>query len=252
RFYSGAFRLGTGFVDCAHGRLPVPVPATVKLIEGCPAEHTGVRAELTTPTGAAVVSTLVRGEDFLPSKAMLFTSVGHGQGTRSLEDRPNLLRLFLGREQEQDEGCRAAVVMECNIDDMNPQYYDYLMDRLFQAGAYDVFMVPVQMKKNRPGVLLEVLTDELKLHDLARIVLTETTTIGLRYHDVKRVTLARRSETVETPWGGLRIKTVELPDGSTRSRPEYDDLCRAAGAAGLPVIDLARRLDAWLEKNFNV
>jgi len=245
-WYAGPFRVGTGFVEFSHGRLPLPVPATALLIRGCPVERTGVEMEMTTPTGAAIVSTLVPPGNFNPAGTFAFESVGYGRGSRDFPDRPNLLRLIVGERSE--ELCPATVVMECNIDDMNPQYYDHLMEQLFAAGAHDVFFLPAQMKKNRPAVLLQVLSDRKNLDALARIVLTETTSIGLRYHGVERITLARHAETVETPWGRLRVKVVELPDGTTRARAEYDDLRRAAAEHNIPLPELARRLEVFLDK----
>ncbi|MEA2064017.1 MAG: nickel pincer cofactor biosynthesis protein LarC, partial [Gemmatimonadota bacterium] len=247
-WYAGPFRLGTGFVDISHGRIPVPVPATSLLVRGFPVERTAVKMEMTTPTGAAIVSTLVPPDNFNPTLSHTYTSVGYGQGTHQFEDRPNLLRLMLG-ETSPGELCPATVVMECNIDDMNPQYYDYLMEKLFEAGAHDVFFIPAQMKKNRPAVVLQVLADRGNLELLSRIVLTETTTIGLRYHPVERITLDRRTETVETPWGRIRIKVVTLPDGSQRRRAEYDDLKTAAVQGKIPMPEMASRLEEYLENH---
>jgi pyridinium-3,5-bisthiocarboxylic acid mononucleotide nickel chelatase len=245
RFYSSPFRVGTGFVEFSHGRIPVPVPATTLLIQGFPVERTAVGAEMTTPTGAAIVSTLVPVENFNPSGTMSFESTGYGMGSRELADRPNLLRIMIGGQAGGH--CPSTIVMECNIDDMNPQYYDYLMERLFAAGAHDVFFIPVQMKKNRPGVLLKVLTDRKNLDKISRLVLTETTSIGVRYHSVDRVTLHRVEETVETPWGKFRVKVVILPDGSRRARAEYDDLRQAANEKDIPLPELARRLESFLD-----
>jgi len=249
KYYASAFRVGTGFVEFSHGRLPEPVPATVKLIEGCPVEKTSVEAELTTPTGAAIVSTLVKKEDFVPERDLTFITVGYGQGSRTLQDRPNLLRLFIGEQDTTGELCPTTVVMECNIDDMNPEFFEYLMDQLFQAGAYDVFFTPVQMKKNRPGIMLRILTDEEKLQSMARIVLTESTTIGIRYHKVSRITLVRKTVEVDTPWGKFQVKIVALPDGTCRMKPEYESLREAARKSGVPLLEIAARLDSFLEKN---
>ncbi len=248
RWFAGPFRVGTGFVECAHGRLPLPAPATQLLLEGCPVERTAVPCELTTPTGAALVTTLVRPEDFQPAIAQAFDRIGYGQGERELPDRPNLLRLLLGSQAECGHDCGGAVVLESNIDDMNPQFYDYLMDRLFQAGAFDVFLAPVQMKKNRPGVLLRVITDDRRLAEISRLVLSETTSIGVRWHRVERATLERRAEEVETPWGRLRVKRVVSPEGLVTLRPEFDDLKRTAAASGLPLPELTRRVERLLER----
>ncbi len=243
-FYAGSFRVGTGFVEFSHGRLPVPVPATALLIRDCPVERTAVENEMTTPTGAAIVTTVVPRENFNPAGILSFGAIGYGLGSQEFPDRPNLLRLMIG--EQSDKLCPSTIVIECNIDDMNPQYYEHLMECLFAAGAYDVFFVPVQMKKNRPGVLLQVLTDRKNLDALSRLVLTETTSIGLRYHGVDRVTLARHEETVKTPWGKFRVKVVVLPDGTRRARPEFDDLRRAAAENGIPLPEMAARLETFL------
>ena len=249
RYYAGAFRVGTGFIEFSHGRLALPAPATLKLIEGCPMERTGVPSELTTPTGAAIVSTLVKKGDYEPTKALTFYATGYGQGSRVLNDRPNQLRLMLGEEGRGPGQCPGTLVLECNIDDMNPQYFDHLMERLFSAGAYEVFFVPIQMKKNRPGIQLQVLTDEEKLDTLAGIILTESTTIGLRYYKVHRITLERSQETIETPWGKIGVKVVVLPGGGKRAKPEFEDLRKAAKSSGLPLVEIAGRVEALLNKS---
>ena len=249
RYYASAFRVGTGFIEFSHGRLALPAPATLKLIEGCPMERTGVPFELTTPTGAAIVSTLVKKEDYEPAKALTFNSTGYGQGSRVLNDRPNLLRLMIGEEGREPGQCPGTLVLECNIDDMNPQYFDHLMERLFSAGAYEVFFVPIQMKKNRPGIQLQVLADEERLDTLAGIILTESTTIGLRYYKVHRITLERSQETIETPWGKIGVKVVTLPGGGKRAKPEFEDLRKAAKTFGLPLVEIAGRVEAFLNKS---
>ena len=249
RYYAGPFRVGTGFIEFSHGRLALPAPATLKLIEGCPMERTGVPFELTTPTGAAIVSTLVKKGDYEPAKALTFHATGYGQGSRVLNDRPNLLRLMIGEEGREPGQCPGTLVLECNIDDMNPQYFDYLMERLFSAGAYEVFFVPIQMKKNRPGIQLQVLADEERLDTLAGVILTESTTIGLRYYKVHRITLERSQETVDTPWGKIGVKVVTLPGGGKRAKPEFEDLRKAAKTSGLPLVEIAGRVEAFLNKS---
>ncbi len=247
RFYASPFRFGTGFVEFSHGRLALPVPAVARLTLGFPSERTPVQSELTTPTGAAIVTTLVRPEDCSPAGPLTFDTVGYGMGSRTLEDRPNLLRLYLGSQGSDREQAPGEVVMlECNLDDMNPEHYDYLMDRLFASGALDVFLAPVQMKKNRPAVWLHVLCREADLDAMSRTVLENSSTIGLRWSRFNRLTLERRMETVATPWGELRVKTVRLPGGARRAKPEYEDLRALAEKAGLPLVDLAARVQKYL------
>lgn len=247
RFYASPFRFGTGFVEFSHGRLALPVPAVARLTLGFPTERTPVPSELTTPTGAAIVTTLVRPEDCSPDGPLAFDTVGYGMGSRTLADRPNLLRLYLGSQDSAEKKADSQVVMlECNLDDMNPEHYDYLMDKLFAAGALDVFLTPVQMKKNRPAVWLHVLGNETDLDVLSRTVLENSSTIGLRWSRFNRLTLERRIETVSTPWGDLRVKTVSLPGGARRAKPEYEDLRALSEKTGLPLVDLATRVQKYL------
>ena len=247
-YYASAFRTGTGFVEFSHGRLALPVPAVARLTLGYPVVRTNVEAELTTPTGAAIVTTLVKRENFNPPRALVFQNVGYGRGSRTLQDRPNLLRLFIGEERGEEKHGVETVVLECNIDDMNPQYFDYLMEKLFAGGALDVFFTQAQMKKNRPAVVLHVLADEKDLDTLTRTVLKESTTIGLRYYRVNRITLDRRMEKISTRWGEVNVKRVELPGGGSRVKAEYGDLCKLAEKTGMPLIEIASRVDAFLNE----
>ena len=235
RYYAGAFRVGTGFIEFSHGRLALPAPATLKLIEGCPMERTGVPSELTTPTGAAIVSTLVKKEDYEPAKALTFNSTGYGQGSRVLNDRPNLLRLMIGEEGREPGQCPGTLVLECNIDDMNPEFYDYVLDRLFAAGARDVFLSAIQMKKNRPGTLLSIIAEPSLREKLSGIIFRETSTIGIRYYPVNRMILKRASKKVKTRFGTVKVKIIEEPDGTKRATPEYEDLKRIAETKKIPL-----------------
>ncbi len=248
RLYSGPFRFGSGFVEIAHGRLALPVPAVARLTLGYPTVRTTVEAELTTPTGAAIVTTLATAEDFSSSVPLTFQKVGYGMGSRRHADRPNLLRMYLGEEATSPKNDSDIVELECNVDDMNPEYFDYLIEQLINAGALDVFLVPVQMKKNRPGVCVHVLLAPNDLQVMTRLVLEHTSTIGLRYRTASRVTLPRSSRTVATPWGDLRVKEVTLPGGSRRIKPEYDDLRELALKSGCPLTDLALKVEIFLGK----
>lgn len=225
-------RFGTGFVRCAHGCYPVPVPGVVALCRGVPTEQTDIRAELVTPTGAAIITTLAH--SFGPQPPFCQQAVGYGAGRRDLEAIPNLLRLRLG---ERTPARERVLLIEANIDDMNPEVYGYLFDRLLAQGAYDVYAAPVLMKKGRPGNVLSVLAPAGRLDALAGIVLRETTTIGLRYYGVERRVLERQLRTVATPYGAVGVKFSYI-DGRDRVAPEYDDCARLAQEHQVPLLSV--------------
>jgi pyridinium-3,5-bisthiocarboxylic acid mononucleotide nickel chelatase len=224
--------LGRGMVRCAHGTLPIPAPATMRLLTGVPVYDPGIQRELVTPTGAALLSTLAVG--FGPAPAMTLESVGYGVGADAADDPPNLLRVMVGTGTSMVTSER-LLLLESNIDDMNPEFYDYLMERLFALGALDVGLIPMQMKKNRPGVLLRVLTEPRNRSVLLASVFAETTTLGVRVQELERVALIRETATVDTPYGPMRVKRTRLPGGEVRSTPEYEDCKRAAQTHGLPL-----------------
>ena len=225
-------RFGTGFVDCAHGRYPVPVPGVLALCRDVPTEQTDIRAELVTPTGAAIITTLAR--SFGPQPPFCQQAVGYGAGRRDLEAIPNLLRLRLGERAPASE---RVLLIEANIDDMNPEVYGYLFDRLLEQGACDVYATPVLMKKGRPGNVLSVLAPAGRLDELAAIVLQETTTIGLRYYGVERRVLERQIRTVATPYGEVGVK-FSCIDGRRRAAPEYEDCARLAQEHQVPLLSV--------------
>jgi hypothetical protein len=224
--------LGSGFVDTAHGRLPLPAPATLALLNGVPTYGGGVDRELVTPTGAALLTTLADG--FGPRPAMTVEAAGLGAGGRDLPDRPNILRLTLGREEAPVQEERLTVG-EANIDDMNPEFYPHVIQRLLGAGALDAWLTPIQMKKGRPAVTLHFLCRPADLDVLARLVLNETTTLGLRTRDVARRCLPREVKTVETPYGPAQVKVVARPNGRTEFIPEYEACRRIAEQHNLPL-----------------
>jgi pyridinium-3,5-bisthiocarboxylic acid mononucleotide nickel chelatase len=224
--------LGRGMVRCAHGTIPIPAPATVRLLTGVPVYDPGIQRELVTPTGAALLSTLAVG--FGQAPAMTLESVGYGVGADPSDDPPNLLRVMLGTGTSVMTSER-LLLLESNIDDMNPEFYDYLMERLFALGALDVGLIPVQMKKNRPGVLLRILTEPQNRPTLLECVFAETTTLGVRVQELERVALVRETATVATPYGPMRVKRARLPGGEVHSTPEYEDCKRAAQTCGLPL-----------------
>ena len=225
-------RFGTGFVRCAHGRYPVPVPGVLALCRDVPTEQTDIRAELVTPTGAALITTLA--SSFGPQPPFCQQAVGYGAGRRDLDAIPNLLRLRLGERVPASE---RVLLIEANIDDMNPEVYGYLFDRLLAQGACDVYATPVLMKKGRPGNVLSVLAPAGRLDELAAIVLQETTTIGLRYYGVERRVLERQVRAVATPYGEVNVKFSSI-DGRRRAAPEYEDCARLAQQHQVPLLSV--------------
>ena len=211
--------VGSGTIQCEHGMLPVPAPATAELLTGVPLASTQEEGELLTPTGAALVTTLA--EEFGPIPAMTVESVGYGAGTRETKFRPNLLRVLIGG-MEGEGTTDEITVLEANLDDTPGELIGRCQERLFDAGALDVYTVPIQMKKSRPGVLLTVLCEPRRQSEMERILFAETTTFGIRRHNATRAKLARRHETVSTPLGDVRIKVGER-DGIITVSPEYED-----------------------------
>lgn len=231
-FHFSRIPLGRGVTRARHGPLPIPGPATLELLKGLPVEWTQLNGETVTPTGAAIVASL--GSSFGEQPHMTIEKIGYGAGQKEFPDRPNLFRLILGEDEtrwKQEE----MLVMETNIDDMNPEFYDYVLDRLFAAGARDVFLSPIQMKKNRPGTLLRVIAEPSQREKFANILFRETSTIGIRYYPVNRMILKRASKKVKTRFGPVKVKIIEEPDGTKRATPEYDDLRRIATAKKIPL-----------------
>ena len=231
-FYFSVIPLGHGMISSAHGLLPAPGPATLELLRGLPVMGIDVDTETVTPTGAAIVRTL--GKRFASQPAMTIEKIGYGAGKKEFAERPNLFRIILGRA-DSSASLEEMLVIETNIDDMNPQFYDHAMDRLFAAGARDVFLTPIQMKKNRPATLLSVIAEPGDRGKLVRIIFQETSTIGIRCYPVSRMILKRESKKVRTPFGEVTVKVIGQPDGSKRFTPEYDELKRLAKAKKLPL-----------------
>ncbi len=232
RFACSAVPLGRGLTRSLHGVLPVPAPATLELLKGFPVEDAGLEAENVTPTGAAILSALVTEKGGAP--AMRIERTGYGAGTLEFPDRPNVLRIVLG-ESEPAVVRDRMMVMETQIDDMNPEIYDYVMERLFAAGARDVTLSPVQMKKNRPGTLMRILAEPELRDALAGIVLRETTTLGVRCYMVDRLTLRRSTLKLRTRFGTLTVKVAEEPGGGKRATPEYDEARKIATSRKVPL-----------------
>jgi len=232
--------VGSGFVETAHGRLPVPAPATAELLRGMAVHFDAGPGERVTPTGAAILAALAAGSG--PRPAMKVAAVGCGAGSRDFDDMPNILRVFLG-EATDSRDRDTVYVIETHIDDMNPEILGYLMDKLLAHGALDVAFSPLQMKKNRPGVKLTLLAHREGLDGLARLVLAETTTAGVRYYPAERRMLERRREERETSLGKVSVKVFH-DDGSVRRvAPEYEECRRIAAQTGMPLLEVYRIIE---------
>lgn len=227
--------LGSGFVDCSHGTLPVPAPATLKILKDVPVYGTDVPHELVTPTGAAIIVTLAESFGKLP--AIIVADTGYGAGQRDLEAIPNLLRIITGIAADHQAGLRqdTIVMVETCIDDMNPEVFGFLMDRLFAEGALDVYWVPVFMKKNRPGTMVQVLCRGDRQEAVMDRILSETTSSGVRFYDVHRRILKRDQLVVDTLYGRVQVKRIVNPDGSQRLVPEYEVCKKIALEKGIPI-----------------
>ncbi|HEX9154028.1 MAG TPA: nickel pincer cofactor biosynthesis protein LarC, partial [Nitrospira sp.] len=247
RIICSPINVGSGFVDCDHGKLPVPGPAVAELLKGIPVYSAGPEVELTTPTGAAIISTVT--SEFRRMNEFQSTSVGYGAGSRELKDFPNVLRVYVGKEITVQDSAIASDpeivnIIECNIDDMNPQIYGYFVEKALAAGALDVYITAVQMKKNRPGQCLSVICDPSKLDALARLVFAETTTIGLRIQKAHRRVLNRSQETIDTRFGQVRVKVARLNGSVLNAMPEFADCQRLAEENAIPLKEVLAEANA--------
>jgi hypothetical protein len=232
--------VGGGMVHCAHGTFPVPAPATLELLKGAPTYSSEIQKELVTPTGAAIVKILARQFGTFPQ--MKVETTGYGAGSRDFAGHPNVLRLTVGEALSDPAWASAAktasemiTVLEANLDDLNPQVFGYAMDLLLEMGALDVFAIPVQMKKNRPGMLLTVLCKPDSADKLMQLIFAETTTLGVRRREEARQILARRWESVNTQWGEVRIKIGSMNGTVSNYAPEYEDCRRIASEHHVPL-----------------
>ena len=244
----GPIVVGSGTVESAHGTLPVPAPATARLLEGVPVDFTPLAGERTTPTGAALAVTLASG--FGPPPPFRLLAQGVGAGGRDPKDRANVLRILLGETSAASGDAtthrRTIAVVETTLDDASPQTVAHVAQRLLEIGARDAFVTPVLMKKGRPGVTVTALCDPGRVDDVATLLFRETSAIGLRVRHEERFELAREEARVRLPEGEVRLKVVTLPDGSRRARPEYESLAELARASGANLEALAARaLAAW-------
>ena len=235
-FACSALNVGGGRVQTQHGNLPVPAPATAELLRGAPTYSNEVQRELVTPTGAAIISTMA--SRFGPQPSMTVHAIGLGAGSAELAEQPNVLRLFVGEAAARPSDASSEddlIVLEANLDDMNPQVYGYFAERALEAGALDVFSTAVQMKKNRPGQLLTVLCKPADREILSDLLFRETTTLGVRQSNVQRRALQRESVTVETSLGSIRVKIARLHGRILNVAPEYEDCRRVAAERGIPL-----------------
>jgi len=235
-----ALPVGGGFVESAHGRMPVPAPGTAELLRGFPVVDTGVRAELVTPTGAAILTTLAVGSGRMP--AMTVERIGYGAGTKDFPGTPNVVRCFVG--QTADVPTETVAQLETTIDDMNPQLYEPLMDRLFEVGALDVFLTPVVMKRSRPGTVLTALCPRDKVNALSRVLFEESSTIGVRWTEVARTRLEREMVTLVTDHGPLPFKVSRLDGRVITVTPEFAEAVRLAREKSLPVREVLAQAHA--------
>ena len=236
--------VGGGTVRCAHGVFPVPAPATARLLSNAPVYGNGT-TELVTPTGALLITSYAR--EFGPLPAMRIQGTGYGAGDRDPKEAPNVLRIFRGERLEAGADER-IVQIECEIDDMNPQLFGPLMDRLSDAGALDVFYAAVQMKKNRPGTLVTIIAPPARREAIAAVLFTDTTTIGMRYQEMRRDTLDREIRSIDTPLGPVRFKIASRAGRVLNAAPEFDDCARIATERGLAIKDVqALAARAWLD-----
>ena len=245
RIVASPLNVGGGSVRSAHGLYPVPAPATIRLLQGAPIYSGPQTTELVTPTGALLVTAYA--DSFGPVPPMRLQRVGYGAGTRDCHDAPNVLRVMIG-ESDTTAPSRRVVVIEADIDDMNPQIFGILIDRLLAEGALDVYYTSIQMKKNRPGTLLSIIAPPGAREQLTATVFRETTTIGVRYREMERECLDRETLTVETPFGPVGIKIARLNGEIMNTSPEFDDCARVAAASGRPVKDVqAAAIKAFLD-----
>jgi len=244
--FCGPVELGKGYVDCAHGRLPVPVPATQEILLGVPCSYGGVTGESATPTGAAILKATV--DRFESPKGFTATKIGYGIGHSDFEV-PNVLRVLLGETSAQAGVDASHAKIEANIDDMSPEAYEPLIDHLFELGADDVYSTPIVMKKSRPGTCLSVLCSQTRQADLVNAILNRSTTIGLRVLPFVKHALPRETQIIATRFGPVRIKVVAQPNGEERWKSEFEDVRRIAQEQGMDYLRAKAAIDGEIEAN---
>jgi uncharacterized protein (TIGR00299 family) protein len=249
RFVCSPLHVGSGMVKMAHGQFPIPPPAVTELLKGVPFYATDIKGELLTPTGAAIITTVC--SEYGPIPRMTTETTGYGAGTREYQDFPNVLRVLLGETQETGATDERLWMLETNLDDASPQLIGHVMDRVLESGALDCFFTAVQMKKNRPGVLLSVLCGREQKEAVLKLLFTETTTLGVRSHEVTRRALQRSVVRVETPYGPIDVKVAHLEGRVVNEMPEFDQCRQAAANAGVPlkVVEEAARKELWKQRS---
>jgi uncharacterized protein (TIGR00299 family) protein len=247
RIMASEVELGGGFVTCEHGTFPVPAPATMEILTGVPVRSGAVKFESTTPTGALILACNV--DEFGPIEGLRIQKTAYGIGQAEL-DIPNVLRVFLAESpgKEEDPEQVKAWILECNIDDMNPEMYGFAMDTLFELGADDVFITPISMKKARPASKLSVLCSAERKQSLIESLLTQTTSLGVRSYEVDKTMLKREFSKLQTSYGEVRIKTGIFRGKKLKSKPEYDDCVRLARENGIPVNQIYQEIMGLLNK----
>ncbi len=246
KIYSSPLNVGEGFVQCAHGYLPVPAPATLKLLQGVPVFSSGVKKELTTPTGAAMIGFYADKFGSLPT--MKIVGDGYGAGDHIISEMPNMLRVVLGEIcKEPDE---ELVLIETNIDDMNPEFYEGTMQSLFNAGALDVYLTPIIMKKSRPANKISVLSTETDRQIMSEILLHETSSFGVRYYPIGRTVLEREMKSVKTSWGPVKIKIGKFNGKVIQISPEYEECKRISYKKKIPVKQIYEEAHSQAMKSF--
>jgi pyridinium-3,5-bisthiocarboxylic acid mononucleotide nickel chelatase len=239
--YSSPLPLGKGFVKCAHGILPLPAPATLELLKNIPTYSGGMESEMVTPTGAAIISTLTK--DFGERPLMKIEKIGYGAGEREFSI-PNLLRVSIGEKILSNKDLMdgyvhdEALLIETNIDDMNPEFYDYIMDKLFSQGALDVFLTPIQMKKNRPAQMFSIIVYEQNLKEILKVLFSESTTLGVRIKEVKRLKLTQQNFIAETKYGKIKVKVGIFKEDIKTIAPEYQDCHKIAQQYQVPLKEI--------------
>ena len=236
--------LGSGYVECDHGKLPVPAPATAEIIKGIPVKKGGVDFEATTPTGAAILAAI--GTDFNSDLTIKIEKTAYGVGQKDHHDVPNLLRVFLGETMPGKESGHDALQMECNIDDMNPEFFEYISDSLFKAGVSDVYYSNIIMKKGRPGIVLNVICETELADTVKNIIFTESTSLGIRLFPFKKDTLVRKFETIRTIYGDITIKRSFYKGKEVSCKPEYDECRKIAVEKGIPVKEIYNNIIALI------
>jgi uncharacterized protein (TIGR00299 family) protein len=246
--YCSTVELGGGFVDCAHGTLPVPAPASVEILKGKPVRTGTVDYEAATPTGAAIVASCA--DKFTDHINFTIEKIGYGIGNKN-ENIPNVLRVYMGHDTTTESTEKtSSLIIECNIDDMNPEFYDFTIDSLFNAGAKDVYVTPIIMKKSRPAVKLSVLCDIEAEKQIEEILFRETSSLGLRKYAVEKIMLSRKSEYVKTKYGEVKVKSAFYRNKLIKSKPEYEDCIKIAKEKNIPLNEVYKMVEKLLdEKN---